>query len=462
MSAIEQLAHQPSVKRVLKRIRDLEPYAVIKKPDANGMQTAWIFIHREHWADELVVSTRTISRSLETLETLGLIERQQAFQSRGWGREVHVHLTAKGRAAAERLGSNKSPPGQVSADKVTAASGHDGSSKLPPRQDINIPEGKGDTELQEKRENFQHSPDGDCRFREGTFQGRSEPETQAEGETTEGQLEALFRHCFKAAFPDARIQIATARTLQPITDLAREVTHGEWTLAEIEYTWSRIFPMWWRFVTDTAVRTNDCKRPDRYCAVTYLGQMGNYLLDHAKILEEEAALGPLAPTALRRAVLSAYDETGGVRNLVVRDPQDAVDQLYAMADYFRDHGVTSEAGVRFVARIACHLGQAGSEGSKYWTPEYESIGSNVRACLAQAREARREASIKAAAACCVREFVARISEQLGSGGHVDDLLKAEMDEATRVATCIDLGNGKGNPVKLFKEAYVMGGEVLAN
>jgi DNA-binding MarR family transcriptional regulator len=446
---------------MLKRIFELEPYAVIEKPSAGSEHAAWVFIHRRDWADKLVASTRTISRSLAALEALGLIERQQAFQSRGWGREVHVCLTSNGRIAAHQLCSNKPPPGHLKADAVAAGCRHHGSSKRPSRQHISEREKRVDTDLREERENHLHSPDGDCSLGEGgKFQGRSEREEgKGEGRTTEAQLEALFRHCFETAFPEARVQVATDRSLQDIVALAREVRHGEWTLLDIEEVWSRVFPMWWRFVTDTGVRTNDRKRPDRYCAVTYLSEMHNYLLDHAGVLEQEAALGPLAPSILRRAVADAYLETGGIRNLEFRDPTDAVDQLYAMADYLRDYGVTSEEGVRFVARIACHFGQAGSEGSKYWTPEFENIGSNVRAYLVEARRARREASIKAGAAKCVREFAARTSPQLAAGNKVEELLKAEMDEATRLATCIALADGKGDPIKLFKAAFCVGAEV---
>jgi len=47
----------------------------------------------------------------------------------------------------------------------------------------------------------------------------------------------------------------------------------------------------------------------------------------------------------------------------------------------------------------------------------------------------------------------RVSPQLAQGNNVEELLKAEMDEATRVATCIALADGKGDPIKLFKEAF---------
>jgi hypothetical protein len=244
--------------------------------------------------------------------------------------------------------------------------------------------------------------------------------------------------------------------LQPIFDLAHEVRAGRWTITEIEDTWSRIFPMWWRFITDVPVRTYSRQRPDRFCAVTYLSEMHNYLLDHARVLEEEAALGPLAPSALRREVSSAYEETGGVGSLVFRDPDDASRQLYAMAEYLGCHEVTSQEGIRFVVRLACFFGQAGRVGRKYWTPEYENIGRFAGTCVAQARGARSEPTVRKLAGACVREFVARISSQLSRADQVEELLKVEMDEAIRVATCIAQGKGKGDPIKLFKEAFCAG------
>jgi hypothetical protein len=276
------------------------------------------------------------------------------------------------------------------------------------------------------------------------------------------QLEALFRSCFKAAFPDARVQVATDKSLQPIRNLAQEVRAGEWGLRDIEEVWSRIFPMWWRFVTDLALKAYDRQRPDRFCAVTYLSEMCNYLHDHAQTLAMEAALGPLAPSALRRAVADSYLEAGGIRSLVFRDPNDASRQLYAMADYLRDHGVRTAEGVEFVVRIACLFGQAGSEGSKYWTPQYENIGFNTKAYLAEARNERGEAPVKAYAAGCVRSFAARILPQLIRDEDGEALLRAEMDDAIRVATCIALEHG-GNrdPIVLFSEKYFPATVVLA-
>jgi DNA-binding MarR family transcriptional regulator len=462
MSPNDELRQHPSAKRILKRIGELEPYAEIEKSDADGEVTRWVFIHRKHWANDLVVSTRTISRSLEMLETLGLIERQQAFQSRGYGREVHVRLTPKGREAAEQLGSSKQPARQDKAASTTTVSCQHDSSKLTPWQHINKLEGTRDTELHEEKEILRHSPGGDCHLRKEKERGRRrESETDGEDQTVEAHLETMFRRCFKAAFPGFRAQTATQLSLQPISDLAQEVRAGEWTLSEIEETWSRAFPVWWRFVTDMAVRTYDRQRPDRFGAVTYLSEMHNYLLDHARMLKEEVASGPLAPSALRREVISAFEETGGVRNLVFRDPDDASRQLDAMAEYLRSYAVTSEEGIRFIVRLACQFGQAGREGNKYWTPDYENIGRNVRAYLTEASEVRSEPPVKKWAGGCMREFADRVSPHLVLKEHVDELLNTEMDEAARVATCIALGKGKGkgDPIKLFKEAFCVGVEV---
>jgi len=455
MPVLDPLARHPSAKRVLKRIRELEPYAAIEKPDATGVSAAWIFIHRQHWAGELVVSTRTISRSLETLEGLAFIERQQAFQSRGWGREVHVCLTSKGRVAAEQLVASKSSPRQVKAGILAAGSGQDGTSKLPPRQHISKLEKPIDTEIPEEKEILLHSPDGDCRFREeGKSERRLGLEIEDEGETIETQLEAMFRRCFRAAFPQFRVPVATQASLQLIADLTREVRSGDWTLAEIEATWSRIFPMWWRFVTDTAVRSYDRQRPDRFCAVTYLGEMFNYFRDHERVLEEEAALGPLAPSELRRAVFDAFQEAGGIRNLIPRDPDDATSQLYEFRDHLEQHGVVTREGIRFVVRVACWLEQAGKEGIKYWTPEYANIGWNIGAYLHSAIEQRRDPQIKRRSNECVREFAARLTLELPDNGYVDQFLRREMDEATKIAIRLAIGDVNGDPLALFKASYL--------
>ena len=188
--------------------------------------------------------------------------------------------------------------------------------------------------------------------------------------------------------------------------------------------------MWYRFVTDTRVRSYDRNRPDRFCAVTYLGEMYNYLRDHEQIIKAEAEMGPFAPSQLRRYVLEAYDEAGGVQNLVPRDPDDASRQLYNMAEFFRESGVTSSAGIRFVTQCACHFGQAGKEGTRYWTPEYENIGRNVQAYLTEATQNKSEPQLIRWAEKCLNEFVA--SQEAGVITDQDD----ELDRAVAAARLI--------------------------